>query len=40
MSLHAGCPDEEQSDEIEHFRTELESILAIATKLQQQQQQQ
>ncbi|KAL0049666.1 hypothetical protein WJX82_007177 [Trebouxia sp. C0006] len=34
-----GCPDQEQSDEIEHFRTELESILAIATKLQQQQQQ-
>ncbi|KAL0032283.1 hypothetical protein WJX79_002357 [Trebouxia sp. C0005] len=34
-----GCPDQEQSDELEHFRTELESILAIATKLQQQQQQ-
>ncbi|DBA96689.1 TPA: hypothetical protein ACH3X1_015539 [Trebouxia sp. C0004] len=34
-----GCTDQEQSDEVEQFRTELESILAIATELQQQQQQ-
>ena len=38
LKIHAGCTDQEPSDEIEHFRTELESILAIATKLQQQQQ--
>ncbi len=34
----SGSNAKEQDDEIEHFRTELQSILAIATQLQQQQQ--